>query len=76
MIKSEIKGDRVEIVFGGTGEEIFKELLETMGEYAEHFLHVSLEKFVDILNETNKQVAAKKAAGSENNAGDEVRQDD
>lgn len=76
MIKSEIKDDRVEIVFGGTSEEVFKELLETMGEFADHFLHAPLEKFIEMLYETNKRVMAKKAAGSENNAGDEVRQDD
>lgn len=76
MIKSEIKGDRVEIVFKGTAEEVFGELLETMEEYAEQFLHVSIEKFIEMLGETNKRVMVEKAADSEKNTGDEVRQDD
>lgn len=61
MIKSEIKGDRVEIVFKGTAEEVFGELLETMEEYAEQFLHVSIEKFIEMLGETNKRVMVEKA---------------
>lgn len=76
MIKSEINGDRVEITFRGTAEEVFEELLETMEEYAEQFLHVSIEKFIEMLGETNKLVMVKKAADSEKNTGDEVRQDD
>lgn len=76
MIKCEIKDDRVEIVFRGTAEEVFGELLEIMEEYADQFLHVPLGKFIKILGETNKLVMAKKAADSENNASDEVRQDD
>ena len=43
MIKSEINGDRVKITFRGTAKEVFEELLETMEEYAEQFLHVSIE---------------------------------
>jgi hypothetical protein len=76
MIKCEIKDDRVEIVFRGTAEEVFGELLEIMEEYADQFLHVPLRKFIEMLGETNKRVMAKKAADSENNASDEVRQDD
>lgn len=76
MIKCEIKDDRVEIVFRGTAEEVFGELIEIMEEYADQFLHVPLWKFIEMLGETNKLVMAKKAADSENNASDEVRQDD
>lgn len=76
MIKCEIKDDRVEIVFRGTAEEVFGELIEIMKEYADQFLHVPLRKFIEMLGETNKRVMAKKAADSENNASDEVRQDD
>lgn len=76
MIKCEIEDDRVEIVFRGTAEEVFGELLEIMEEYADQFLHVPLGKFIEMLGETNKLVMAKKAADSENNASDEVRQDD
>lgn len=76
MIKCEIKDDRVEIVFRGTAEEVFGELIEIMEEFADQFLHVSLGKFIEMLGETNKLVMAKKAADSENNASDEVRQDD
>lgn len=76
MIKCEIKDDRVEIVFRGTAEEVFGELIEIMEEYADQFLHVPLGKFIEMLGETNKLVMAKKAADSENNASDEVRQDD
>nr|DAY67860.1 MAG TPA: hypothetical protein [Caudoviricetes sp.] len=76
MIKCEIKDDRVEIVFRGTAEEVFGELLEIMEKYADQFLHVPLGKFIEMLGETNKLVMAKKAADSENNASDEVRQDD
>lgn len=76
MIKCEIKDDRVEIVFRGTAEEVFGELIEIMEEYADQFLHVPLGKFIEMLGETNKRVMAKKAADSENNASDEVRQDD
>lgn len=76
MIKCEIKDDRVEIGFRGTAEEVFGELLEIMEEYADQFLHVPLGKFIEMLGETNKLVMAKKAADSENNASDEVRQDD
>lgn len=47
-----------------------------MEEYADQFLHVPLGKFIEMLGETNKLVMAKKAADSENNASDEVRQDD
>nr|DAF52988.1 MAG TPA: hypothetical protein [Phage sp. ctPjm15] len=76
MIKCEIKDDRVEIVFRGTAEEVFGELIEIMEKYADQFLHVPLGKFIEMLGETNKLVMAKKAADSENNASDEVRQDD
>lgn len=76
MIKCEIEDDRVEIVFRGTAEEVFGELLEIIEEYADQFLHVPLGKFIEMLGETNKLVMAKKAADSENNASDEVRQDD
>lgn len=76
MIKCEIEDDRVEIVFRGTAEEVFGELIEIMEEYADQFLHVPLGKFIEMLGETNKRVMAKKAADSENNASDEVRQDD
>lgn len=76
MIKCEIEDDRVEIVFRGTAEEVFGELIEIMEEYADQFLHVPLGKFIEMLGETNKLVMAKKAADSENNASDEVRQDD
>lgn len=76
MIKCEIEDDRVEIVFRGTAKEVFGELIEIMEEYADQFLHVPLGKFIEMLGETNKLVMVKKAAGSENNAGDEVRQDD
>ena len=76
MIKCEIEDDRVEIVFRGTAEKVFGELLEIMEEYADQFLHVPLGKFIEMLGETNKRVMAKKAADSENNASDEVRQDD
>lgn len=76
MIKCEIEDDRVEIVFRGTAEKVFGELLEIMEEYADQFLHVPLGKFIEMLGETNKLVMAKKAADSENNASDEVRQDD
>lgn len=76
MIKCEIKDDRVEIVFRGTAEEVFGELLEIMEEYADQFLHVPLGKFIEMLGETNKRVMVEKAADSENNASDEVRQDD
>lgn len=76
MIKCEIEDDRVEIVFRGTTEEVFGELIEIMEEYADQFLHVPLEKFIEMLGEKNKLVMAKKAADSENNASDEVRQDD
>lgn len=75
MIKCEIEDDRVEIVFRGTAEEVFGELIEIMEEYADQFLHVPLGKFIEMLGETNKLVMAK-AADSENNASDEVRQDD
>jgi acylphosphatase len=76
MIKCEIEDDRVEIVFRGTAEEVFGELIEIMEKYADQFLHVPLGKFIEMLGETNKLVMAKKAADSENNASDEVRQDD
>lgn len=76
MIKCEIKDDRVEIVFRGTAEEVFGELIEIMEEYADQFLHVPLGKFIEMLGETNKRVMVEKAADSENNASDEVRQDD
>ena len=76
MIKCEIKDDRVEIVFRGTAEEVFGELIEIMEKYADQFLHVPLGKFIEMLGETNKLVMAKKAADSENNASDEVSQDD
>lgn len=76
MIKCEIKDDRVETVFRGTAEEVFGELIEIMEKYADQFLHVPLGKFIEMLDETNKRVMAKKAADSENNASDEVRQDD
>lgn len=76
MIKCEIEDDRVEIVFRGTAEEVFGELIEIMEKYADQFLHVPLGKFIEMLGETNKRVMAKKAADSENNASDEVRQDD
>lgn len=76
MIKCEIEDDRVEIVFRGTAEEVFGELIEIMEEYTDQFLHVPLGKFIEMLGETNKLVMAKKAADSENNASDEVRQDD
>lgn len=76
MIKCEIEDDRVEIVFRGTAEEVFGELIEIMEEYADQFLHVPLGQFIKILGKTNKLVMAKKAADSENNASDEVRQDD
>ena len=76
MIKCEIEDDRVEIVFSGTAEKVFGELLEIMEEYADQFLHVPLGKLIEMLGETNKLVMAKKAADSENNASDEVRQDD
>lgn len=76
MIKCEIEDDRVEIVFRGTAEEVFGELIEIIEEYADQFLHVPLGKFIEMLGETNKLVMAKKAADSENNASDEVRQDD
>lgn len=76
MIKCEIEDDRVEIVFSGTAEEVFGELIEIMEKYADQFLHVPLGKFIEMLGETNKLVMAKKAADSENNASDEVRQDD
>lgn len=76
MIKCKIEDDRVEIIFRGTAEEVFGELIEIMEEYADQFLHVPLGKFIEMLGETNKRVMAKKAADSENNASDEVRQDD
>lgn len=76
MIKCEIKDDRVEIVFRGTAEEVFGELIEIMEEFADQFLHVPLGKFIEMLGETNKRVMVEKAADSENNASDEVRQDD
>lgn len=76
MIKCEIEDDRVEIVFRGTAEKVFGELLEIMEEYADQFLHVPLGKFIEMLGETNKRVMVEKAADSENNASDEVRQDD
>nr|DAZ59830.1 MAG TPA: hypothetical protein [Caudoviricetes sp.] len=76
MIKCEIKDDRVEIVFRGTAEEVFGELIEIMEEYTDQFLHVPLGKFIEMLGETNKRVMVEKAADSENNASDEVRQDD
>ena len=76
MITCEIEDDRVEIVFSGTAEEVFGELIEIMEKYADQFLHVPLGKFIEMLGETNKLVMAKKAADSENNASDEVRQDD
>ena len=76
MIKCKIEDDRVEIVFRGTAEEVFGELIEIMEEFADQFLHVPLGKFIEMLGETNKRVMAKKAADSENNASDEVRQDD
>lgn len=76
MIKCEIKDDRVEIVFRGTAEEVFGELIEIMEKYADQFLHVPLGKFIEMLDETNKRVMVEKAADSENNASDEVRQDD
>lgn len=76
MIKCEIEDDRVKIVFRGTAEEVFGELIEIMEKYADQFLHVPLGKFIEMLGETNKLVMAKKAADSENNASDEVRQDD
>ena len=61
MIKCEIEDDRVKIVFRGTAEEVFGELIEIMEEYAEQFLHVSIEKFIEILGETNKRVMVEKA---------------
>lgn len=76
MIKCEIEDDRVEIVFRGTAEEVFGELIEIMEEYTDQFLHVPLGKFIEMLGETNKRVMVEKAADSENNASDEVRQDD
>lgn len=76
MIKCEIEDDRVEIVFRGTAEEVFGELIEIMEKYADQFLHVPLGKFIEMLGETNKRVMVEKAADSENNASDEVRQDD
>lgn len=76
MIKCEIKDDRVEIVYRGTAEEVFGELIEIMEEYTDQFLHVPLGKFIEMLGETNKRVMVEKAADSENNASDEVRQDD
>lgn len=76
MIKCEIKDYRVEIVFRGTAEEVFGELIEIMEKYADQFLHVPLGKFIEMLGETNKRVMVEKAADSENNASDEVRQDD
>ena len=76
MIKCEIEDDRVEIVFSGTAEEVFGELIEIMEKYADQFLNVPLWKFIEMLGETNRLVMAKKAADSENNASDEVRQDD
>lgn len=60
MIKCEIKDDKVEIVFRGTAEEVFGELLEIIEEYADQFLHVPLGKFIEMLGETNKLVMAKK----------------
>lgn len=76
MIKCEIEDDRVKIVFRGTAEEVFGELIEIMEKYADQFLHVPLGKFIEMLGETNKRVMVEKAADSENNASDEVRQDD
>lgn len=76
MIKCEIEDDRVEIVFSGTAEKVFGELIEIMEEYTDQFLHVPLGKFIEMLGETNKRVMVEKAADSENNASDEVRQDD
>ena len=61
MIKCEIEDDRVEIVFRGTAEEVFGELIEIMEESADQFLHVPLGKFIEMLGETNKLVMAKKA---------------
>lgn len=61
MIKCEIKDDRVEIVFRGTAEEVFGELIEIMEKYADQFLHVPLGKFIEMLGETNKRVMVEKA---------------
>lgn len=61
MIKCEIEDDRVEIVFRGTAEEVFGELIEIMEEYADQFLHVPLGKFIEMLGETNKLVMVEKA---------------
>lgn len=61
MIKCEIEDDRVEIVFRGTAEEVFGELIEIMEEFADQFLHVPLGKFIEMLGETNKLVMVEKA---------------
>lgn len=61
MIKCKIEDDRVEIVFRGTAEEVFGELIEIIEKYADQFLHVPLGKFIEMLGETNKLVMAKKA---------------
>lgn len=61
MIKCEIEDDRVKIVFRGTAEEVFGELIEIMEKYADQFLHVPLGKFIEMLGETNKRVMVEKA---------------
>lgn len=62
MIKCEIKDDTFIAEFNGEGDQIYKELILLIDKFSKHYMHTSLDNFIDALHQRTRQLTAKQQA--------------
>lgn len=68
MIKCEIKDDTFIADFDGEQDQVYKELILLMDRFSKHYMHTSLDNFIDALHMRTRQIIMEK----QNEAQDET----
>ena len=62
MIKCEVKDDTFIAEFNGEGDQVYKELIVLMDKFAKHYMHTSLDNFIDALHSRTRQIILEQQA--------------
>lgn len=66
MIKCEIKDDMFIADFDGEQDQVYKELIVLMDKFAKHYMHTSLENFIDALHLISRQIIMEQQSEAQN----------
>lgn len=66
MIKCEVKDDTFIAEFNGEGDQIYKELILLIDKFSKHYMHTSLDNFIDALHLRIRQIIMEKQAEAQN----------